>query len=131
MPRQIVITAGRVRILAELDDTPAAAAIAEALPIMSEANRWGGEVYFSIPVQVDLEEGAREVLQAGELACWPAGNVLCIFFGPTPASIGNEIRAASAVNVVGRVCGDLEPLWRITDGMAVSVTVAQKDSAVP
>jgi hypothetical protein len=126
MPKQIVITAGRVRVLAELDDAPTAIAVAEALPIESEANRWGGEIYFSIPVEVDLEEGAREVLQAGELACWPSGNIFCIFFGPTPASIGSEIRAASAVNVVGRVCGSLEPLWRITDGMSISVAPASE-----
>lgn len=124
MPKQIVITARRVRVQAELYDTPAATAIAAALPIESEATRWGGEVYFSIPVETDLEEGARDVLEAGELACWPSGNVFCIFFGPTPASIGSEIRAVSPVNVVGRVCGDLEMLWRITDGADISIAEA-------
>ena len=108
MPTPIIITAGRARVRAELNDTATAQAVARALPIESEVNRWGGEIYFSIPVEVDLEEGAREVLEAGDLACWPAGNVFCIFFGPTPASIENEIRAASPVNVVGRVQGDLE-----------------------
>jgi uncharacterized protein len=123
MPVPIVITAGRVRVLAELNDTSTARAVADALPIESETTRWGGEIYFSIPVQVEVEPGAREILEAGELACWPAGNVFCIFFGPTPASMGNEIRAASAVNVVGRVCGNLDLLWRIPDGAAISLTV--------
>ncbi len=124
MPTQIVITTGRVCVQAELDDTPTAKAVAEALPIESEVTRWGGEVYFSIPVEADLEDGAREVLEAGELACWPSGNVFCIFFGPTPASIGSEIRAVSPVNVVGRVCGDLEPLWKITHGSSISMVKA-------
>ena len=124
MPTPIIITAGRARVRAELNDTATAQAVARALPIESEVNRWGGEIYFSIPVEVDLEEGAREVLEAGDLACWPAGNVFCIFFGPTPASIANEIRAASPVNVVGRVQGDLEGLWRVLDGASVSMTLA-------
>ncbi|MHC4500636.1 MAG: cyclophilin-like family protein [Planctomycetota bacterium] len=33
-----------------------------------------------------------------------------MFFGPTPASRGDEIRAASAVNVIGKVKGDLSQL---------------------
>lgn len=122
MPTPIIITAGRAQVQAELNDTATAQAVARALPIEGEVNRWGGEIYFSMPVEVDLEEGAREVLEAGDLACWPAGNVFCIFFGPTPASIANEVRAASPVNVVGRVQGDLEGLWRVTDGMTVTVS---------
>ncbi len=128
MPTPIVITSGRVRVLAELNDTWTARAVADALPIESEATRWGGEVYFSIPVEVEVEPGAREILKAGDLACWPAGNVFCIFFGPTPASIGNEIRAASAVNVVGRVCGDLDLLWRIPDGAAIFLTALSESA---
>jgi hypothetical protein len=128
MPTPIIIKAGRTAVRAELNDTLTAQAVARALPIKSEAIRWGGEVYFSIPVEVDLEEGAREVLEAGELACWPSGNVFCIFFGPTPASIENEIRAASAVNVVGRVQGDLEGLWRVTDGMDVTISRMSDDT---
>jgi len=128
MPTPIIITAGRTQVRAELNDTMTAQAVARALPIESQVNRWGGEIYFSIPVEVDLEEGAREVLEAGELACWPAGNVFCVFFGPTPASIENEIRAASPVNVVGRVQGDLEGLWRVTDGMVVTISPMSDDA---
>ena len=124
MPTPIIIKAGPTTVRAELNDTMTAQAVARALPIESEVTRWGGEIYFSIPVEVDLEEGAREVLEAGELACWPSGNVFCIFFGPTPASIENEIRAASPVNVVGRIQGDLERLWRVLDGASVSITLA-------
>ena len=51
-------------------------------------------------------ESPREVVELGDLAYWPPGKAFCIFFGPTPMSRGNEIRPASAVNVVGRVSGD-------------------------
>ena len=42
----------------------------------------------------------------GISADWPPGSAFCIFYGPTPASRGKEIRPASPVNVFGRVLGD-------------------------
>jgi hypothetical protein len=77
-------------------------AIWSKLPIQGKANTWGDEIYFPIPVQVDAENQS-EVVQMGDLAYWPPGNALCIFFGPTPASWDKEIRPASPVNVIGRI----------------------------
>ena len=102
MPR-IQFEIGDVRLEAELADTPTAHAILEALPITSSGNYWGGEFYFEIPVQAGEEPGATDVLDAGAIAYWPPGRCLCLFWGPTPASEGKECRAASKVNVVGRV----------------------------
>ena len=121
MPKQIKITAGQGQVEAELNDRPTSRAIADALAIKAKAQRWGGEIYFSIPVTAELEEDAREVLEPGELGYWPTGAAFCIFFGPTPASHGDEIRAASAVNVIGRVKGDLSQLWNVPDGADVSI----------
>jgi len=77
-------------------------AIWSKLPIDGKANTWGDEIYFPIPVQVGAENQS-EVVQMGDLAYWPPGNALCIFFGPTPASWDKEIRPASPVNVIGRI----------------------------
>jgi len=106
---------------AELDDSMTGKAIYGALPIRAKAQRWGGEIYFSIPVSCELEEDSREVLEEGELGYWPPGQAFCIFFGPTPASGGDEIRAASAVNIVGRMKADLSGLWDVPDGAEVSI----------
>lgn len=125
MPQRIKITAGKVRLEAELNDSPTAKAIFNALPIEAKANRWGGEIYFTIPVEAELEADAREVLEAGELGYWPAGNAFCMFFGKTPASKKDEIRAASAVNVIGKVKGDLSGLWNVADGAEVIIEAAQ------
>ena len=121
MTRKITITAGRREFRARLNETATARAIAEVLPIKAWSTRWGGEIYLSIPIRAALEGDAREVLEAGELAFWPPGGALCIFFGPTPVSDGGEIRAASRVNVVGRIEGDLEELERVADGAEVSL----------
>lgn len=124
MPKRITITAGRTAIQAELNDSATAEAIAAVLPIEARANRWGAEIYLSIEVQAALEEGARDVVEAGDLAYWPPGSAFCIFFGRTPASSGNEIRAASAVNIVGRVQGDLISLGDVPDGASVTIRAA-------
>ena len=105
MARSIRITAGQVVATAELNDFKTAVAIWEALPIEAKADTWGDEIYFGIPVRAEAD-AAKEVVALGDLAFWPPGHAFCIFFGPTPASRGDEIRPASPVNVVGRVNGD-------------------------
>ena len=121
MARNIKITAADVIVQAQLNDSPTAQAISQALPIKAQGQRWGGEIYFTIPVTAELEGDAREVLQAGELGYWPTGNAFCIFFGATPASGGDEIRAASAVNIIGTVIGDLAELPDVPSGAAITV----------
>ena len=121
MPKMITITAGQVTVGAELNDGPTAKSIAGALPIKAAAQRWGGEIYFSIPVTAELEKDSRDVLKAGELGYWPPGNAFCIFFGPTPASDGDEIRAASAANIVGKITGDSSKLWEVADGADILI----------
>ena len=125
MGRNIKITAGGVRVTGELFNTATAEAILEALPIKGQAQRWGGEIYFSIPVSAELEPGARDVLEAGELAYWPTGNALCIFFGKTPASQADEIRAASDVNVFGRISQDPASLQDVENGSEVVVELVE------
>jgi hypothetical protein len=104
---------------AELADTPCAKAIYEALPMEARANTWGEEIYFRVPVQAALDATAAEVVQAGDLAYWPTGAAFCIFFGPTPASRGGEIRPASAVNVVGRLLAEPGRFKKVPPGATI------------
>jgi hypothetical protein len=116
MGRKIKIRAGQLHVEAELNDSKTAQLIWDALPIEGRANTWGEEIYFSIPVKTGLETGARELVSEGELGYWPEGHAFCIFFGPTPVSRGGEIRAASAVNLVGKVSGDPKVFRKVRDG---------------
>jgi hypothetical protein len=118
---QIVITAGDVTLRAKLDDTPTARLVWDALPIDGRANVWGDEIYFGIPVEADLEPDARAEVAVGELAYWPAGRAFCVFFGPTPASVGEEPKAASPVNILGRVLGDATRLRGVEQGASVRI----------
>lgn len=103
---KIKINIGKLSMDAELNDTPTAQKVAEALPIKSSFNTWGDEIYFSIPVKADLESGAKAVVELGDLGYWPSGSAFCIFFGRTPMSSSGEIVPASPVNVIGRIIGD-------------------------
>lgn len=120
MPRKISIRAGAVQATATLNDTQTADAIWEALPITARANTWGDEIYFSIPVESTSEQG-QEVVEPGDLGYWPPGTAFCIFFGPTPASRGDEIRPASAVVVFGRIEGDAKVFKKVPLGARVDI----------
>ena len=120
MARQIRIKAGSVEAVAELNDTTTADKVWDILPVDSEVNTWGDEVYFAIPLHMELEDG-REVVEAGELGYWPTGSAFCIFFGVTPASHGEEIRAASAVNIFGRLTGAPGEFKQVGSGERVTV----------
>jgi hypothetical protein len=102
MPR-VNLTIGETEIQSEFNDSETARRICQALPVESSGSYWGGEFYFPVPVQSPRAKDAREVVEAGTVAYWPDGACLCIFWGPTPASQGSECRAASPVNIVGRV----------------------------
>jgi hypothetical protein len=116
--QRIRITAGSVSAFATLDGSPTAGAILDALPLEAAAHTWGDEIYFAIPVGLQ-EDGARPVVALGDLGYWPPGRAFCIFFGPTPASQGDEIRPASPVNVFGRVEGDPTVFRKVRAGATV------------
>jgi uncharacterized protein len=116
MTERIRIHAGAVSMTAELNDSPTACAIHAALPLEASAQTWGDEIYFRIPVEQKLDGTALEVVAVGDLGYWPTGRAFCIFFGPTPASRGDEIRPASAVNLVGKVVGDAKAFRAVQDG---------------
>jgi len=120
MANKIKITAGKVSMEAELNDSSTAHMIWNALPIEKHGNTWGDEIYFSIPVRAQ-EENAKAVVEKGDIAYWPPGSAFCIFFGPTPASRGDEIRPASPVNIVGKLLGEPEKFKRVSHGEKVII----------
>jgi len=122
--RAIRISAGGVSSEADLNDTKTADAVWNALPLTASASTWGDEMYFSIPVNVD-EENGRATVEMGDLGYWPPGSAFCIFFGPTPASQSpNEIRPASPVNVFGKVRGDATVFKKVRSGETVTIDKA-------
>ena len=118
---KIKITAGDVSATATLNKTATAEAIWDALPLEATVNTWGDEIYFEIPVTIAVADDATDVVDMGSLAYWPYGSAFCIFFGLTPASRMDEIRAASTVNVFGSVDNDATVFKEVPNGAAIKI----------
>jgi len=108
----------------ELDDRQApktVQAILEKLPIKVKINRWGDELYTDpMPVKVK-EENAKSLVDLMDVAYWPQGQGLCLFFGPTPISKGNEIKPYSPVNVIGKIVRKENIVKQIEDSTSVII----------
>ena len=120
MADTIMIKVGAVAVQAQLNGTSTARALVEILPVKAKVNTWGDEIYFDVPLSMEIEDG-KEVVEMGDVAYWPDGPSLCLFFGRTPASRGHEIRAASPVTVMGRIVGDPKVLKSVRSGSVITV----------
>jgi hypothetical protein len=120
MKRKIRIVVGKLELEASLNETRTATKVFEALPITSTVNTWGDEIYFTIPVRAGPED-AQELVNLGDIGYWPPGKAMCLFFGKTPISRNDEIRPASAVNIIGKVEGDLKLLRKVKDGEGIII----------
>ncbi len=105
MRREVTVKVGELEVKAWFNETDTATKVFDVLPITSNVNVWGDEIYFTIPVETGLED-AREIVNIGDIAYWPQGNALCVFLGRTPISEADEIRPISPVNVIGGIEGD-------------------------
>jgi hypothetical protein len=105
MGTTITITIEGQALSAELNDSPAALQLAAALPLEAGMSRWGEEYYGDCGLSIPEDRSARELMEVGEIAYWPPGRALCLFFGPTPASSDERPRAASPVLPLGRLAG--------------------------
>jgi hypothetical protein len=88
-------------------------------------SRWGDEYYGDCGIRTVLSQDARDVMEVGELAVWPTGNALCIFFGITPASKGDEPRAVSPVNPIGRLLDNSDSLKRLGSSIQVRIEISK------
>jgi len=90
----------------ELDDSRSpktVQAILEKLPVEINITKWGDELYTERTQISANEENAKREVDYLDVAYWPEGNALCLFYGPTPISRDGQILAYSPVNIVGRI----------------------------
>ena len=73
------------------------------LPFTVQLNVWGDEIYTSSTPIDESEENSKSPVALNDVAYWPTGKAICLFFGPTPIGKKNEITPASPVNVIGKI----------------------------
>jgi hypothetical protein len=121
--RRIRVTVGSVQLVVELKPNKTADEIYAALPVEAPLNTWGEEFYFKLPGVKDHRETATSQVKIGDVAFWGAGQVLAIFFGRTPMSMGPDPVPADRVNIIGKVVGDATVL---REAMAVPTIKIEK-----
>ena len=121
---KIIFEFENISIEAELNDSPTSKDLINLLPLEGISQIWGEEIYFSTSINKENDDLAKETVELGDIAFWPPGNAICLFFGKTPVSQGDEIRPASPTNVMGKIVGDLEILKTVNSGDKVKVIVA-------
>lgn len=114
-----------VKVLCELIEHSELEKLLAHSPFDSEVERWGDEIYFELPIRLELN-GERTLMEVGEVAYWPEGNSLCLFFGPTPISKNEKPVAYSKVKALGRVIDGLEHLRKVKGGEIVKVRIEEK-----
>lgn len=108
-------------VTAHLRETPTARRILESLPCTSQANTWGEEIYFSLPVKAVLESDAQQVVPPGTVCFWVDGSALALPYGPTPVSKGSECRLVSPCNIVGEIEGNPRTLDGVQAGESIRI----------
>ena len=112
---KVKITSKDISLEAELYDNPTAKKIIDILPIEGTVQTWGDEIYFDVNTHMELDDSQKEVVELGELGFWPTGDCFCIFFGQQPVS---------AVNIFGKIDGNLDMLKKINSGYIIKVEKA-------
>jgi len=93
-------------ILLELDDDNSPNTVDDfvsKLPFTVDLNVWGDEIYTSKSPISQPEENAKSPVQLNDVAYWPTGKAICLFYGPTPIGNPGEITPASPVNIIGKI----------------------------
>ena len=107
------------KIILELDDSNSPQTVKSflsALPFTVNLNVWGDEIYTSAsPIAVG-EENAKTPVSLFDVAYWPTGKAICLFYGPTPIGEVGEITPASPVNVIGKIMNPDKTVLEHADG---------------
>ena len=107
-------------VFLELDDQHSPKTVksfVEKLPFTVTLNIWGEEIYSSeSPISVS-EENAKSPVQLNDVAYWPTGKAICLFYGPTPIGKKDEIKPASPVNVIGKIISPDKSILKKVDGI--------------
>ncbi|MFQ5476130.1 MAG: cyclophilin-like fold protein [Nitrosopumilus sp.] len=106
-------------ITLELDDANSPKTVndfIEKLPFTVELNVWGDEIYSSESPISQPEENAKTPVNLNDVAYWPTGKAICLFYGPTPIGKSGEITPASPVNILGTIISPNKSVLDEADG---------------
>ncbi|MDC3072062.1 cyclophilin-like fold protein [bacterium] len=119
--KKIILKFKDKELILNLRNTPTANLIYDSLPFSSLVKKWGEEIYFEIPIDIELEDNARTVVKFGEIAFWNEGSAIAIGYGKTPVSNENEIRLISPCNIWADSSFDKNYIEQIKENETVDI----------
>ncbi len=123
--RRVVFRTDDFTFTAQFNDSAAAKKLLKAMPITSQVSTWGDEIYFDTGIEAPAGKATLDV-SPGDIAYWPAGTSLCVFFGKTPASRGTDKPVpASPVVIVGKTDASPEDLRAIPANQEIVVSLGE------
>jgi uncharacterized protein len=120
-PRKVRLSVSGLALEAEIKANKTADQLYAALPIEAAVNTWGEEFYFKLEGVKDYREMATTQVKVGDIAVWGVGQVVAIFFGRTPMSMGPDPVPADRVNIIGRILGDATQLRQVMDATRIRI----------
>ena len=87
--------------------------ILKALPLNSRVHLWKNEIYFEIGIRMGSEKAVSSC-KAGDIAYWPQGDAVCLFF--------EDMTPYGKVNPLGQISSDnlTEIFTSLRSGMPIS-----------
>lgn len=110
----------------ELDDSYSPNTVkefVEKLPFTVDLNVWGDEIYSSKSPINRPEENAKSPVELNDVAYWPTGKAICLFYGPTPIGKPGEITPASPVNIIGKIVSPNKQILEKAEGETAAFTL--------
>ena len=112
----------------ELDDSFSPNTVSDfidKLPFTVYLNVWGDEIYTSESPISQNEENAKTPVSLNDIAYWPTGKAICLFYGPTPLSSSGKIVPASPVNVIGKIISPDKEILKSANGKEATFSLSE------
>ena len=125
MKKKILVSITELEnITIELDDASSpktCTSFLKSLPFSVNTHIWGEEIYTDESPITQPEENAKDLVNLNDVAYWPNGKAICLFFGPTPIGKKGEIKPYSPVNVIGKITNpDKNILSKMNEGTKIT-----------
>jgi hypothetical protein len=124
----IVFKAQNIGFYAKFNDSLTAQEVTKNLPLEGTACKWGDEIYFNVHIKL-AGQGSTLDVNVGDVAYWPEGKSICVFFGPTEASIDDKPVPASPVVIIGKTMASPEELKEVKAGEKIRVFIFSKKAS--
>ncbi len=127
---QISLQTQNYFFIVNLNQSHTAQEISTKIPFDSEILTWGDEFYFKTGINItELKDKVTDDVNIGDVAYWPEGSCICVFYGPTPFSKSSKPVPASPVVIIGNTYANPDELRRIHESESIRVMPLEENSA--